>query len=76
VWGAKYLVAQNRELVQQLTASHVGYQGKLESLTREHAAMIRENTKATAEQSELLRQHSSVMRAAAKHLERLEGKAV
>lgn len=73
LWGARYLVNQNRELVQSLTEAHVGYQSKLETVVREQSALIVENTKATAAQTEALRSHSGAMRAVTEHLQRLDG---
>lgn len=70
LWGAKYLVNQNRELVKSLTDAHVGYQGKLEGLVKEQGALVLENTKATSAQTEALRSHSETLKALSRHLDR------
>jgi predicted PurR-regulated permease PerM len=55
VWVVRYLVTQNQQLVDKLTAAHLTFSGELKAIVKENHTVMTANTEATVKQNELLR---------------------
>jgi hypothetical protein len=68
VWGARYLVRQNRELIDALNKAHVEHSTELKSIVEKLQTDMREATEARVAQTEVFRATAEVMRDATEEL--------
>jgi lambda repressor-like predicted transcriptional regulator len=68
VWGAKYLVKQNKELIDALNLAHESHRNELNKIVDKLSVDMRQSTEARVAQTEVFRTTAEIMKDATEEL--------